>query len=279
MKRILVLLSSVGLLFACMSYAQTPKRWVVYYDGVLPFDNFLDYDVIAFDSDFYPEFQEKRREDQVILGYLSTTEGETYRTYYNDIKALDVFIGTSDLWDKHLIIDIREKKWRDYFVHTLIPERIIANGFDGVMLDTIDTVLYLEEQHPEKFEGMKQAAVKFIAEMRIAHPELKLMINRGVQIVEWTAPYVDYVLAESIRVEYDFQTHEPGLFSEMIYMEYVDALKHAQEINPDLQIVSLDYWMMDEIEPVKSIYAEQREQGFIPYVTTIDLKKHHPEPQ
>lgn len=277
--KIATLLGGLAFLFACTTQADEPEKWVVYYDGSLPFEDFLDYDVIAFDTDYYPAFEEKRREGQVILGYLSTTEGETYRPYYKDIEALDVFIGKSDLWENHLIIDIREKSWRDYFIHTLIPTKIIDQGFDGIMLDTIDTVLYLEEQYPQKFSGMKQAAVRFIAEMRLAHPKLKLMINRGIQISKWTAPYVDYLLAESVRVDYDFDTHKPGFFPKMVYQEYVEAIKAAQKANPALKVVSLDYWTMSEEDPIKAIYAEQRSHGFIPYVTTVDLKKHHPEPK
>ncbi len=261
---------------ACVAATQS---WVVYYGHAHPFDDFAHYDIIAFDSDEYPALPKERKEGQTILGYLSTSEAETYRPYFDEIEALDVFIAKSDLWRDHIIIDIREERWRDYFVNTLVP-KVLAKGFDGIMLDTIDSVIYLEEQHPKKYAGMKEAAVLLIKQLRKTHPDAKLMLNRGIPILHTLANDIDYVLAESTRVEYNFDTHEVNYFDDAIYAEYVETLKAAQAINPSLIVVTLDYWKMKKAESdtIAAIYKEQRSHGFSPYVTTIDLKKHHKEP-
>ncbi|MBM3617753.1 MAG: endo alpha-1,4 polygalactosaminidase, partial [Alphaproteobacteria bacterium] len=207
--------------------------WAVYYTDKLPYSRFVGYDIVAFDSDSYPAFKDQRRKDQIILGYLSTTEAETYRDYYDTIKGMNLFVGKSDLWDGHMILDIRKPEWRKYFINTLVPQ-VLNKGFDGIMLDTIDTVLYMEEEHPKEFKGMKEAAIQFIIELRQAYPNTKLMLNRGFPILQEVAPYVDYLLAESIRVEYNFDNNTAKYFPQDYYENVVAEIQAARAKNPKL---------------------------------------------
>ena len=256
-------------------------RWVVYYSSELPFETFNNYDIVVLDSDDYPEFTDKRENDkQVLLGYLSTSEAEEYRPYYDEIVEMDVMMGESPLWEGHIIIDIRKPEWRDYFINMMVP-LLMVKGVDGIMLDTIDSVIYLEEEFPEEYEGMKEAAVLLIAGIRKAHPDIKVMLNRGLPILERLAPHVDYVLAESIRVRYDFETGDAEYFPDHVYKEERERLKEAKKLNPNLKVVTLDYWNMrtSEEAAIRNIYAEHRSHGFIPYVTTVRLNEFHPEPK
>lgn len=278
------LLTAVFLLGFCVAaglaaYRMVPQhmRWAVYYGSNLPYADFARYDVLAFDSDAYPDFAEHRREGQVILGYLSTSEAEEYRPYYKDIADMGVFIRPSDQWDAHMVIDIREQAWQDYFVHRLVPQ-VLAKGFDGIMLDTIDTPLYLEEAHPDALAGMHEAAVRLVKAIRTAHPDIRLMLNRGFPILDEVAGELDYILAESVRVDHRLDDGSSRYFPDEVYAEYVEKLREAQRINPGLQAMTLDYWDMSDKMQVRRIYAEQRAHGFVPYVTTADLARHHKEP-
>ena len=257
-----------------------PMRWAVYYADELPYADFAEYDIVVFDSDGYPAFAAEKHEGQVVLGYLSTAEAEEYRPYYNDIAALDVFVGPSDLWDGHHFIDIRDVRWREYFVNTLVPQ-VLAKGFDGIMLDTIDSALALEENDPETFAGMHDAAAALLRALREAHPDALLMLNRGFSLPQETFADVDYVLAESIRVEYDFDAHTSALFADEIYNAYVALLTAAQKAHPHLTVVTLDYWDMgpEGADGVRRLYAEQRSHGFVPYVSTVGLDHLYGEPR
>lgn len=275
-----LLISGIAPSFALTAAPTKPsaKSWVVYYNDEIPYQRFIGYDIIAFDSDSYPNFSQ-RRPGQVILGYLSTSEAETYRDYYGQIEKLGVLLGSSELWKEHRIIDIRKSEWRKYFINKLVPD-VLKKGFDGIMLDTIDSAIYLEEENPKKYKGMKAAALQFMIELRQTYPHIKLMLNRGFEIAEQAAPYLDYILAESIRVEHDFDNNTDMLFPKSTYNEYVRILHAAQRKNPKLEVVTLDYWKMKSVyaRKIRLIYEEQRKNGFIPYVSTPDLMKFHPEP-
>lgn len=255
------------------------KKWAVYYTNTLPFSAFKTYDILAFDSDHFPDFHQDRRRDQVILGYLSTTEAESYRNYYSTIEKMDILMHSPYLPENRQVIDIRKPEWREYFTHTLIPQ-VLAKGFDGIMLDTIDTVLYLEENYPLEFSGMKNAAVQFISEMRQAHPKTLFMLNRGFPILDAVAPDIDYFLAESICSQYDAISKSGRYFPQTQYNKLASAIHTAQRKNPRLEVVTLDYWDMSDKnnDDIRTIYARQRANHFIPYVTTADLFTRHPEP-
>lgn len=265
-------------LFVVFQRPRPVPRWAVYYHGSLPYAEFIAYDLVVFDSDSHPDFAE-RRADQVILGYLSTSEAEAYREYYPHIAEMDVLLAPESHGLAKEVIDIRKPAWREYFVNTLMP-RVLAKGFDGIILDTIDTPLHLEEQHPAQFAGMKQAAIELIKAARAAHPQAKLMLNRGFAILPQVASDIDYALAESILLNYDPVRDSSEFFSTSIYDELVAGLKTAQAQNPALIVVTLDYAPNGKfsIPMVRRAYSIQRRNGFIPYVTSYDLGNRHEEP-
>lgn len=258
---------------------RTPERWAVYYRSTLPYADFHPYRVVAFDSNDYPDFS-PRHKDQVVLGYLSTSEAETYRPYHGDIVGMGVVLPPSDRWPGKQVIDIRSQRWRDYFVDVLVPG-VLAKGFDGIMIDTIDTPLWLEEQWPQEFSGMREAAIDLIRSIRRKHPEAKLMLNRGFQIVDAVAGDVDYLLAESIRLHYNPATEKASLVPQSIYDQLAGQLKAAKKRHSHVKVMSLDYTDMKKgsEQLIRQVYAEQRSNGFIPYMTTFDLAQRHEEPQ
>lgn len=282
MKKFLLFLTLLALYIPAQSGAKVVnsgyKTWVVYYTNDIKYDAFYKYNVVVFDSDTYPNFK-KRNRSQVILGYLSTSEAETYRSYFQQIQGLGVLLSKSELWDEHYAIDIRNPVWREYFIHTLVPQ-VLAKGFDGIFLDTIDSAIDLEEQDPEKYAGMKLAAVQLIQELRQAYPNIKLLMNRGFPLLPDVAKNIDYVLAESARVEHNFTTGKNKYFPQPDYDSVVRLLKAAKKQNSHLQVLTLDYWYMNRnhAPTIRKIYAEQRKNGFIPYVADPALMRLYPEP-
>lgn len=253
------------------------ERWTVYYGEAEPFSTFAPYDLVVFDSDRYPDFTARQRGKPIVLGYLSTAEAESYRPYTEAMDTLDVALKAKGEGIPANAIDIRKAAWQEYFVQSLVPY-VLEKGFDGIMLDTIDTALYLEERYPDRFPGMREAAIRLVKEVRAEYPHAVLMLNRGFPILDAVAKDVDYLLAESIYVQHDKGRQESRYFPPEVYAEHVAALKAAQAENPALKVVTLDYWKPEDRAAIRAIYATQRRHGFIPHVTTVDLMHHHREP-
>ncbi len=256
---------------------QQPERWSVYYGSQLEPEDFLPYDLIVFDSQHHPQLRPLQNRGKILLGYLSIGEAENYRDDFSTIKQMGVLLEENEHWPGHYVIDVRNPKWAKYLIEEKIPE-ILHKRFDGVMLDTIDSALALEAKDPVKYKSMREGAIKLIYALRMHYPDMKIMINRGYDILPDIAKQIDMLLAESILVDSHSDKDNPKFFADNIYQEYVNKGKQAQDIAPHLKIYSLDYWPQHDTANIRKIYSIQRQNGFIPYVSTVDLQAIFAEP-
>jgi polysaccharide biosynthesis protein PelA len=254
------------------------QNWVVYYGSTLPSSHFERYDIIVFDRDKHPALPNLKAKGKTLLGYISVGEAEKYRADYEQVRATHALLEENPNWPDHFAVDVRNPAWTKYLVETVIPQ-VIKAGFDGIFVDTLDSVVELEAKYPQKYSGMTIAAAQVIRTIRLNYPDLKIMINRGFEVMPHIAHDVDYVLAEAVFANYDFKTKKPSLFPESVYQEYVDKMHALRKQVPHLRFMTLDYWDMEDTKGVREIYRRHRENGFMPYVSTIALDAVHVEPK
>ncbi|MCI5048762.1 MAG: endo alpha-1,4 polygalactosaminidase [Rickettsiales bacterium] len=263
------LLSSA--LAACAAFPMK-ERFVVYYNDEASVDKFDDFQLVVLDSDVHPKIEDFSRR-KTVLGYLSI--GEVREGAVKDAMPEEVIVKKNENWDSH-IVDIRQPVWYRYVLDEAVPA-ILKKGFNGVMLDTIDSALYLESQEPEKYKGTKEAALYIIRSIRHNHPEIKIMMNRAFEILPDVAEEIDMVLAESILSHYDLNDDIAKTQEDEVYLHYVEKILSAKALSKGLSVYTLDYWDMNDKKGVAYIYSTQRAKGFVPYVSTPDLRKIHLE--
>lgn len=254
------------------------ERWTVYYSYALPSEAFLDYDLIVFDRDNHPPLEPLDNGQRVLLGYVSFGEAEVNRKDYEAVKKLDVLISDVPQWQGGDFIDVRKPQWEEYMLHTIIPE-LIKRGFNGIMFDTMDNLLWLEDTYPSEYRGLRRASIHLMHTVHMYYPDLKIMVNRGFDILPRMAQDIDMVLAESIHTGWNTTENKAAFTPQKIQKDYINKIKAVQSKNPDIKIYTLDYWNMDETKTVKAIYKHQRSLGYIPHVTYIDLQSLHNEPK
>ncbi len=260
------------------STAQADERWAVYYGNALQAEDFASFDLIVLDAEHSGPVAPLKAQGKTVLGYLSLGEAESYRPYYKEIKHKKLVLAKNPQWPDHRVIDIRNPAWEAMVSGTLIPQ-LLAQGFDGVMFDTIDSPLHMERLDAKRYAGMGKTAADVICSIRAEYPDMKIMLNRGFEILPQVAGCIDMVMAETTRSDLQPKDDKkPYLTAQADYEQYVATLKEAQVKNPALKVYSLDYWTMEDRAGVARIYNEQRAQGFIPYVATIDLQKIYTEP-
>ena len=59
----------------------------------------------------------------------------------------------------------------------------------------------------------------------------------------------------------------------------LDRLAELRRRAPQVRIFTIDYWDPRDPAGQRRIYAQQRRNGFIPYVATVDLQHVVPEPR
>jgi hypothetical protein len=162
-------------------------------------------------------------------------------------------------------------------VERLVPE-ILGKGFNGVFLDTLDDAEFLEQQDPARFGGMVKAAAELLREIHQRFPGVPVMVNRGYAVLPHAAGAFDMLLGESVSTTYDPASGAYKPSADADYQWQIDRMRDAQRRDPKLRLFSLDYWNPDDPRGIARIYAQERTNGFVPYVGTPDLTQVIPEP-
>lgn len=262
-----------ALLFVSPAFAASPTRWAAYYGDAKTWEEFADYDLIVFDGESHPDVRPLVGRGKEVLAYLSLLEVEPSRPFFHKLKQSGLLLDT--LPDGRALVDVRRPEWMKLLVEEIIPG-CVRKGFTGLMFDTVDTALALEAEDPVKYRGMRKAVSLMIRHIKMHYPYLRLMVNRGFELLPEIDREIDMVLAESILIDSRESPARP--FSAEHYGSVLETLAAAKARNPNLSLFSLDYWNMNDTEGVRRIYAHQRAAGFIPYVSTHDLQAIYAEP-
>lgn len=253
------------------------KNWVVYYHNELPPSAFEDYDIVVFDSEHHPSIQSVQATGATVYGYISLGEVEQYRSHFKAVKKDGILLRENVNWPGSYYVDMRSRAWTERVIYELVPE-ILRSGFDGIFIDTLDNPIELEHEDPVKYRGMADAAAMLVRTIAAEFPETKIIVNRGYEILPQVASVITGVLGESVYTTYDFEEKRAKPTTEDDYTYQVDILKSLKKINPDLVVLTLDYWDINDTQRVRELYAKQRANGFLPYIATVDLHKLIPEP-
>jgi len=254
------------------------KKWVIDYSRDNPSKEFKPYQLLVLDNTSHINLNLFKRKHKILLGYISLGEVENIRSYYDQSKKDGYLLDENKNWPGSFYVDVRNPKWTKLVISKVIPS-ILSQGFDGIFIDTIDNSEYLETSNPKKYKNMQLAAINLLIMIRMNFPHMKIMINRGYSLLPDVAKYIDYVLAESLMTDISFKDKSYKKRPEKVYLATIKKLRELQDINPKLLLFSLDYWNPKDTEEIKEIYKTERENGFIPYVSTINLNKIYTEPK
>jgi uncharacterized protein (TIGR01370 family) len=270
---ILIIIMSISI-----GNADPIKKWVIDYSRDNPSKEFKPYQLLVLDNTSHINLNLFKRKHKILLGYISLGEVENIRSYYDQSKKDGYILDENKNWPGSFYVDVRNPKWTKLVISKVIPS-ILSQGFDGIFIDTIDNPEYLETSNPKKYKNMQLAAINLLIMIRMNFPHIKIMINRGYSLLPDVAKYIDYVLAESLMTDIRFKDKSYKKRPEKVYLATIKKLRELQDINPKLLLFSLDYWNPKDTEEIKAIYKTERENGFIPYVSTINLNKIYTEPK
>lgn len=189
-----------------------------------------------------------------VIAYLSVGEvGPNW--YLKDAVDPSWVLKKNPNWGS-FIIDFANQGWHDLLLNRAIPD-ILSKGYDGLFLDTVDSV----DVYPQKTQRMAD----LILAIRKRYPDLIIVQNRGLRVLEQTGPVVDGVMIESFSSTYDFQTkaYLPADYD-------ASSWKRLQE-RFGFAVLALDYALPSDIPQIRHDYQRAREWGFLPYVSTIML--------
>ncbi|MFN4073357.1 MAG: endo alpha-1,4 polygalactosaminidase [Thermus sp.] len=189
-----------------------------------------------------------------VLAYLSLGEVEPKRDYGRPIPK-EWILGTNPNWGSQFV-DASQEGWQ-----ALMPslaEGYLKEGYDGLFLDTLDTV----DLYPQVGPGL----VQIVRALRERFPEAILVQNRGFRLLPQTAEYLDAVMYENLSAMYSFKE---GRYVP-VESDPSPVLSFARR---GLVVLALDYAPPEDLEMVRRCYVRARELGFVPYVSVIQLDR------
>jgi polysaccharide biosynthesis protein PelA len=251
-------------------------EWVVYYGQTADENLLATYDIVILDPEFQGSLELIKATGAQLYGYVSLGEVRTTSHSYSRLNPI-VILEPNSAWPNVQRVDVRELAWRRYLLDDLIPS--IANaGFHGLMLDTLDTPVWLEQVDQQRFHGMRQAAIDLVVAIRKQYPTLKLIMNRGYSILPDVIDHIDAIIAESLLTQPDIEKTGTLAVSSSQVQAQLDLLAVAHNRPKPLPILSLDYSMPDDRAAIENIYQREIELGHHPYVTTPLIDQIIPKP-
>lgn len=247
-------------------------RWVVCYSDKTHAEEFLGFDLVVLDSDAHPPLASMARHGRSVLAYLSLGEVARHRAYFEEVKSEGILLGENPNWRGSFYVDVRDRRWQQRVIGQLIPA-VLAVGFAGVFLDTLDDPAALERADPERYRGMAAAAVDLVKNLRQAFPRILIMVNRGYELLPEIAQLIDVLLGESVYTTYAAAEKRYLRVPEGEYGQQVGLMRQALRWNPKLRLCSLDYWDPADRKEIQLIYQVERANGFAPYVATPELDR------
>lgn len=250
-------------------------RWAAFYGHDCDPALLQPYAVLILDPRFQGSLVALRRMGVRTFGYVSAGEVERTSPSFAHYHEPSVLLRENPDWPGTFALDLRKTAARSAFLHRIAPS-VLAQGFDGLFLDTLDTPPYLEYLEPESYRGLADAAVSLVLATRNLFPQAPFIVNRGYALLSRLLPAIDAVVAESMLSTRTSDAVGYRLCSDEEVAAQITLLAPARERG--LPIYALDYWDPADAAGLRVLYSRERAMGHAPYVATTLLDRVVPEP-
>ena len=233
------------------------NNYIVYY-GVDGLETLQAYDLAIIQPETLntEQLKELRDSGTLIVAYLSLGEAESYRPWFKKVKP-DWILGENKNWGS-LFVDVGQTGWQKLMIEQ--AGIYLASGFDGIFLDTVDTV----DAFPQTQVGMEE----LIETLRMEYPDAILIQNRGFTVLPATKKFIDGLMFEDLVTGYNFDEQK---YTRTDNSELAASLQAVQK-EDDLVILALDYADLKDTQTPIDARAAAQTYGFISFVSEISLQ-------
>jgi hypothetical protein len=164
-----------------------------YYGPSVPRELWVAYDQVVVEPEYLPDpssIKERRAEP---VAYLSVGEVSPQSRGASQIPPSWV-LAKNPHWSSW-VMDLTRTDYQQHVLRRF--EALWQAGYHRFFLDTLDSY-QLGSSAPEARSLARAALVNLVREMARAHPEVKLLLNRGFELLPEVAPLVHGVVAESL---------------------------------------------------------------------------------
>jgi hypothetical protein len=248
-----------------MEQPQLP-RTAFFYGANVPVAALARFDRVVVEADQIQDLIPLRVAGADIFAYVSVGEAEGWRASTR-VLPQEFFLGPNAHWHSR-VADLTHPGWRRY----LLGDRMAglwAVGYRAFFLDTLDSHrMVIKDASQER--AQTAALVDLVRAMQHRFPGIRLLLNRGFEVLPEIAPLCVGVVAESL-----FQGWNAGLQT-YVRVSEPDRLWLLNRLNDAKERYGLPVTVIDYVCPKQPALARETAQriaalGFIPWVANPGL--------
>jgi uncharacterized protein (TIGR01370 family) len=245
------------------------RSWAVYYGGAPQAATMLSrFDLVVIDPGGHPPLDTVRQAGARVVAYVSLGEVNVNHPLYPAIAAAPWVLEANDNWPDARRLDVRAMGYESWLLDSVVPAAL-ASGASGIFLDTADAALEAERARPGRFGGSGEALTRVILRLRERYPDILIVLNGGLPLVDRVHHLIDAVALESVWSTYDFPTKRYVRRGDAEASERVALLRAVADRGTT--VLTLEYAPPDDASWVRRLLTLSRAQHFVPYVSTIGL--------
>lgn len=251
-----------SLLFITGWACAAPLSIAVFYGANPPWDELQAFDIAVLESEHVPQEKIKKLKQTELFAYVSVGEIDKHRAYLSAIP--DAWrLGRNINWDS-VIIDQSQPEWPAFYAEHVV-QPLWEAGYRGFFLDTLDSYQLVAKTDVER--ARQQAGlIAVVHELHRRFPSIKLMFNRGFEILPQVHDEVFAVAIESLFQGWNAAQQSYGVVSEQDRAWLLGQIKTIQT-DYQLPILIIDYVAPNQRELARKTASRIRELGLTPWVT------------
>lgn len=164
-------------------------------------------------------------------------------------------------WQSH-VMDLSAGAWQEHLVKQ--ASQYLAQGFDGLFLDTLDSYYLFAGQKAEQ-GSQQQALVQIIEALSELNTEPKLILNRGFEVLEQVSGLTHALAAESLYHAYDPVSDSYREVNAGDSEWLTNQLNKVKAL--DLEVIVIDYIPGSERAAQKMAARRLLSEGYTPYIS------------
>ncbi|MBX2884305.1 MAG: endo alpha-1,4 polygalactosaminidase [Granulosicoccus sp.] len=199
------------------------------------------------------------------FAYLSVGEVAPHRSYRKYMEP-DWFLGINSASDNQ-VLDLSNHDLREFLLEHV--GALSRAGYHGLFLDAIDGQHLVAGSEDDK-AAQHDGVVSLIRSIAIRHPAMRLIVNRGFEVLDDIAHQVEAVAAESLFASWNNQLDAYGVVAKKDRDRLIKRLEHARD-KLNLDVIVVDYVPPQERERARQTALQIANLGFVPWVANPSL--------